>query len=296
MSNYVLYTDAAADLPLHYYDEYAIRTIPMDYLLNGKSITFWTESPERNQLCEELYRAQKENADVHTSQISMYRYVEVWEKELEAGKDILYICFSSGLSATYGNATLAANLLKEKYPDRKIVVLDSLGGTTGQGLLTVMAAKDQAKGLSLEENETHMKQLVPYLCHRFMVGDLGYLRKGGRISAAAAVMGTMLSIKPLLIIDDEGKLELVAKARGEKAALRSIVKSCKNQLGAAGTEKIFFISHSCHYQEAEQLKARMLEELGEDTLIECVPQSPIIGVHTGPRFFAVCGFGRNRKE
>lgn len=296
MSNYVLYTDAAADIPAHYYDEYEIRTIPMDYLLNGKSITFYTESKERNRLCEELYKAQKEDADVHTSQITIYHYTEAWEKELEEGRDILYICFSSGLSSTYNNALVAASQLEEKYPEKKIVVVDSLAGTTGQGIIVVLAAKDMAAGASIEETKAHMEEIIPYMCHRFMVGDLGYLRKGGRVSAAAAAVGTLLSIKPLLIIDDAGKLEVVAKVRGEKAALRSIVRSCKAQLGAPGTPKMFFISHSCHYEEAEELKKQILEECGEDTIVECVPQSPVIGVHTGPRFFAVCGFGLHRKE
>ena len=150
MSNYVLYTDAAADIPAHYYDEYEIRTIPMDYLLNGKSITFYTESKERNRLCEELYKAQKEDADVHTSQITIYHYTEAWEKELEEGRDILYICFSSGLSSTYNNALVAASQLEEKYPERKIVVVDSLAGTTGQGIIVVLAAKDMAAGDRVE--------------------------------------------------------------------------------------------------------------------------------------------------
>ena len=119
-NSYVIYTDAAADLPVEDFQKYDIRSIPMDYMLNGKSSTFYTESPQHDAVCDELYAAMREGADVHTSQITPFRYEECFRPVLEAGQDILYVCFSSGLSATYDNAVTAVSSLKEEFPERKI--------------------------------------------------------------------------------------------------------------------------------------------------------------------------------
>ena len=294
MDNYLIYTDSAADLPAHVYSEYDLRIVPMEYVINGKEYTFHTESPDHDKICDELFAAQRENADVHTSQITPYHYIEAWEDDLAAGNDILYLCFSSGMSATYDNACAAAEQLREEYPDRKLVIVDTLSATQGQGIFVHAALINRKKGMSIEENEAWLIEKRPYVCHRFMVGDLNYLHKGGRVSAASAVVGSMLNIKPILIINDIGKLDVVAKVRGEKLAVKRLISAYKQEMGVPDVPKLVYVGHTSRYEEAEQIK-KQIEEIAEPgTVVETVNLSPIIGSHIGPSFFSVCGWGFHR--
>lgn len=296
MDSYLLFTDSAADLPQSAFEEYDIRIIPMDYMLNGKSVTFYTNSPDREKHCDELYQLLRQGADVHTSQITPYNYIKEWEPVLKEGHDLLYIAFSSGMSATYGNAVGAAKMLKDEYPDRTIEVIDSLSGTGGEGILTYTAALNRAKGMSLRENAAWMREHAVLMCHRFTVGDLDFLHRGGRVSAAVAVIGGMLNIKPVLIINDEGKLEMTGKSRGLNASLKSMVRSMKNQYGVEGVPDIIYIVHSSLPEKAAELKNMVRLAVGDKPTIEVLNETPIIGVHTGPEFFAVITYGRHRKE
>ena len=296
MEPYLIYTDSAADIPVSAYSEYDIRIIPMDYMLNGEAITFYTDRNDHNEQCDRLYEAQRAGADVHTSQITPFRYIETWKPVLEEGADILYLAFSSGMSATYTNALTAAEELKEQFPDRKIVVVDTLAATGGQGVITVTAAMKRAEGLSLEENAAWLRDHIPYLCHRFVVGDLDYLHKGGRVSAATAIIGSMLNIKPLMIIDDDGKLYVTSKARGMNAALKSLARSYGSERGIDDVPDMVFITHSSLYEKAKQAAELVRLVSSPETKIVTIAQTPIIGVHTGPEFFAICGWGRHRRE
>lgn len=293
--DYIIYTDSAADMPHEAYSKYNIKVISMDYMLNGKSITFHTEAENHDQLCDELFEAQKSGADVHTSQITPFHYVEQWEPEVKQGNQILYLAFSSGMSATYQNAVQAAQMLKEDYPDSVIRVVDSKAATAGQGVLVYTAALNKEKGMSLEENAQWLEEHVPYLCHRFVVGDLDYLHKGGRVSKTVAIVGGMLNIKPSIIIKDDGQLEVVGKTRGTIKAMKSLVENYKSEMGVPDVPKVVYISHSSMYETAEKLKKMVLEVAEEGTQVEIINQSPIIGVHTGPEFFSVCGWGFHRK-
>ena len=296
MTNYLIYTDSAADIPAGILEKTDIRIIPMDYMLNGKSITFRTDARDREKMCEALFQAQREGADVHTSQITPFRYLEAWRKDLEEGKDILYLSFSSGMSATYENAVSAADELREAFPDRQIEVVDTLSATAGQGLLAYAACLNREQGMSLSENAAWLSEKSIFMCHRFTVGDLDYLHKGGRVSAAVALIGGMLNIKPILIINDEGKLDVVSKVRGRTAAWKAMIKSYVAQRDVPDVPKVIFLSHSGLFEEAEKFKEMIQEAVGEDTIVETVCETPIIGVHTGPDFFALCGFGLHRKE
>ncbi len=296
MEPYLIYTDSAADLPQSAYKEYDIRIIPMDYMLNGESVTFYTERPDHDEHCDRLYEQLRRGAEVHTSQITPFRYLTNWTPVLKEGHDILYISFSSGMSATYENALSAIHQLKEDFPERSILAVDSLAATGGQGLLTYTAALNRAKGMSIQENADWLNAHTKYLCHRFTVGDLDFLHRGGRVSAATALVGGMLNIKPLMIIDDEGKLQVVSKARGQNAALKNLVRSTKNELGVDDVPDIIYIAHSSLYDKCEDLKNMLRMVVGEKTVIESVCETPIIGVHTGPEFFAVLTWGKHRKE
>lgn len=298
MSSYLIYTDSASDMPQEYYSKYDIRVIPMDYMLNGESVTFDTGAPGRDDLCNKLFEAQKADADVSTTQITPYRYIENWTKEMEAGCDILYLCFSSGMSATFDNAQMAAEQLMEDYPGRKIRVVDSLSGTCGQGVLTLAAAINRdEKGMSLDENADWINENAKYICHRFIVGDLNYLHKGGRVSKAAAVVGTMLNIKPGLIIDDEGKLEVVTKTRGKQAAIKKLVDAYVRQEGVdIDVPQVIFCDYAANTEDIPILRDALEKAVAPGTRIEFMCVTPILGVHVGPWFLSVCGWGKKRKE
>ncbi len=295
MDNYLIYTDSSADLPRHIYEEYDLRIIPMEYVVNGKTFTCHTESPDHDKHCDELFEAQRNGAEVHTSQITPFNYVEAWTPELEAGNDILYLCMSSGLTATFDNVQVAADQLREEFPDRKLILVDTLSATQGQGIMATVALMNRAAGMGIEENAAWLEEKKKYMCHRFMVGDLNYLHKGGRVSGAVAVVGTMLNIKPILIINDEGKLDVVAKVRGQKAAVKKLVDSYKKEMGVPDVPKIVYIGHTSYYEEVQNVK-KMVEEVAEPgTIVECVNLGPIIGAHIGPSFFSICGWGFHRK-
>ena len=296
MEPYLLFTDAAADIPQHYYDEYDIRIIQMDYLFNGDPRTFLTDQPDRERVCDSLYEAMRTGADVKTSQITPYRYIESWTPLLEEGHDILYLSFSSGLSATYANAQMAVSQLEDKYPGRTIIAVDTLSATAGLGVLTVAAAMNRAKGMTIKENADWLVKYSPFLCHRFSVGDLDYLHRGGRVSAAVALIGGMLNIKPLMVIDDEGKLQVTAKVRGVNSAMKSLTRSYKKEMGVPDVPRLVFISHSSVYDKAEELAEMVRKAAGPETTVETICETPIIGIHTGPEFFSVCGFGFHRLE
>lgn len=297
MASYLIYTDSAADLPKEDYEKYDIRIIPMDYMLNGKSITFYTNDPDHDKYCEELFEAEKNDADVTTAQITPYHYVETWTKDLEAGNDILYLSMSSGLSATFDNALMAAQQLGEEYPNRKVRVVDSLSGTCGQGIVTITAAINRdEKGMELEENALWLEEHIPYVCHRFIVGDLHYLHKGGRVSKASAVVGSMLNIKPGLIIDDTGKLEVVTKTRGKNAAMKKLVDSYVRQAGIEGVPEMIFCDYGANKEDIPIFEEMIRSAVGPDIRIEFICVTPILGVHVGSWFLSICGWGKKRKE
>ena len=292
--NYLIYTDAAADLPERIFREHDLRSFPMEYIMDGKVLSFDTGVPNHDELCDNFFNALKNGSESKTTQISQYRYIELLTPILEEGNDILYLCFSSGLSGTYNNACLAAEELREKYPDRKIIIVDTRSATMGQGVIVRAALINRDRGMGIKENAAWLLENRAYNCHRFMVGDLNYLHKGGRLSSAAAVLGSMLKIKPILIIDDEGKLQVTAKARGVKLAKKRLLEDYLHEAGVPDMPKIIQIGHTSLYEEAENLKSIVAEAVDPDTVIDIVNMGPIIGTHVGPELLAVCGWGFHR--
>ena len=296
MASYLIYTDAAADIPAHVFQKYDLRIVPMRYTLNGKEILFNTASPDHDRLCDEFFEALKKGGDAMTSQITQFDFMEIFEPDLKDGNDILYLCFSSGISGTYNNACLAAEELNEKYPESRLLVVDTMAATQGQGVFTHTALINREKGMSMEENAAWLLEKRPYLCHRFVVGDLHHLHKGGRVSSTAAVVGTMLQVKPLLIIDDEGKLDVVEKARGMKRAQRRLVEAYQKEQGVPDVPKLVYVGHTSLYKEVEALCEAIRAVAEEGTVVEPVNLGPIIATHVGPEFFSVCGWGFHRRE
>ena len=214
------------------------------------------------------------------------------EGVLAAGEDVLVMAFSSGLSTTYQSAVIAAEELREKYPERKIFVVDTLSASMGQGLLVWYACRKRDEGMPLEELYAWAEDAKLHLCHWFTVDDLMYLKRGGRISAATAVVGTMLQIKPVLHMDDEGHLISMAKARGRKASIDALVRKV-GELGQDYDNSTMFISHGDCLEDAEYLASQLREKCGaKEVIISYV--GAVIGSHSGPGTVALFFLGKHR--
>ena len=212
MRDYVICIDASVDIEQRWIDENNVVIIPMKYTLGDQE--YLMKNRLTDQKLKGFYDAMRAGLMTHTSQITPYFYQQVFGKEAEKGHDILYISLSSGLSNTYSSALTAAGEIEDEYEGIKIEVVDSLAGTGGMGLLLMMAIRAKQNGVSLSENAAALRANAGKVCHWFMVDDLKYLRRGGRISAATAVAGTVLNIKPILKIQDDGTLISIAKKRG----------------------------------------------------------------------------------
>ena len=216
----------------------------------------------------------------------------VMEQKLQEGLDILFIGFSSGLSTTYQSGVIAASELREKYPERKIMTIDSLCASLGQGLFVHYAVKKQREGASMEELSAYLEALRPHLCHWFTVDDLMYLKRGGRISASTALLGTALQIKPVMHTDNDGKLANVSKARGRKASIRALVDRME-QTAIDPASQTVFICHGDCIEDAEYAKKLIQERFGiQDIVINFT--GPVIGSHSGPGTLAIFFVGTER--
>lgn len=277
MSAYQLFSDATLDLPHTTIEELDIQVIPMHFDLAENSYRHFED--ERELSLEEFYRQLRAGAPAVTSQITPVVYEDLFEPVLQAGQDILYIAFSSGLSGTVNNAVLVAGQLEEKYPGRRVVVIDSLCASIGEGLLVYYAAKKRLEGLSLEALAAWVMEYRTRVAHWFTVDDLNHLKRGGRISAVEAIVGTALNIKPILSVDGEGKLTVMAKVRGSRKALEYVL----SRLSAEGKDlegQIAIVAHADNPADAETL-ADLVRQTGlvKDVLISKI--GPIIGTHTG---------------
>ena len=219
-------------------------------------------------------------------------YEEAFRKTLEEGKDILYLCFSSGLSSTYQSAQIAIKDLEEEFPERKIICIDTLCGSVGEGFLVREAARLQSEGYSMEDLADWVMAHRLDICHWFTVDMFDHLRHGGRVSAAAAAIGTVLQIKPMLHVSNDGKLEVVEKPRGQKKAMALQLDYMKKGWNPA-ISPLVLIGHGDCPEKAELLKAMVQKEF-PTAEIYTTPIGPIIGSHTGPGMLALIYWGTNR--
>lgn len=287
--NYVIVSDATADMPYSCVKELGIEIIPMSFVMDGKEYQYHPD--ERDITIKEFYTRLRAGADSVTSQINPEIYREYFGKILADGKDILYIAFSSGLSGTYNSARLMREELLEDYPERKIELVDSLCASIGEGLLVLLAGRMKQAGASFEEVCSWTHENCTKICHWFPVDDLNHLKKGGRLSGMAALVGTALQIKPVLSINPEGKLTVVAKARGTKKAMDYIKERLKGD-GIDIQNQVVFIGHADAIETAETLKKQLLDEgLVREVIIADV--GPIIGTHVGGGMFALTFLGEN---
>lgn len=288
MSDYVIVTDSSADLPDSLVKELGVEVLPLSFTVQGK--TYHNYPDDREMDPKVFYKMLRDGEMATTSAVNVAEYTAMLEPLLQAGKDILVLAFSSGLSTTYQSSVIAVNELAEQYPDRKIYTVDTLCASMGQGLLVWHAVQEQKRGQSIEAVRDWVEENKLHLCHWFTVDDLHFLKRGGRISAATAVVGTMLSIKPVLHVDDEGHLISMGKARGRGASLTALVDHMEKTVTDVDT---VFISHGDCLADAEKVAADVKKRFGtKDVVINNV--GPVIGAHSGPGTLALFFLGTKR--
>ena len=295
MSEYVLITDSSADLSQEMVQELGVTVLPLSFTIQGKTYRNYPDNREMDlPLFYDMLRA---GELATTSAVNVAEYTQAVEPILQEGKDVLILAFSSGLSSTYQASVLAAGELREKYPDRKIYTVDTLCASLGQGLLVYLAAQEQRKGKSIEEVRDWAEETKLHLCHQFTVDDLHFLKRGGRISATTAVVGSMLQIKPVLHVpvlhvDNEGHLINIGKARGRQASLKALVDKMEKTVTEEG-RKTVFISHGDCRKDAVTVADMVRERFGtQDIRINFV--GPVIGAHSGPGTLALFYLGTER--
>ncbi len=286
--SYVIFSDISADIPADYAKENDIRFISMRYSLGDEDRV--CEEIEAEEILKRFYDGQRNGDLTRTSQISPQIYMDVFTPVLEEGRDILYLALSSGLSSTYQSSCLAAGQLREQFPEREIVCVDSLAATGGMGLLLEAAVQNRKEGMALLKNGKWLEENRLHVCHWFMVEDLMYLKRGGRVSAATAVVGSALNIRPVLKIEEDGTLKNFAKARGTKRALNSLVDYYEAASDKKPGERIYVL-HADSRENAEYLEEKV-KQINPQCSVTKMMLSPIIGAHTGPGMCAVVHFGR----
>lgn len=290
MSDFVLVTDSSADLTAELADRMGILVLPLSFLVEGR--TYHNYPDNREMDLHAFYDMLRRGEIAMTSAVNVAQYTEALKPLLQAGKDVLILAFSSGLSTTYNSAVLAVNELREKYPDRTLYAVDTLCASLGQGLLVYLAAQERNKGKSIEEVRDWAEACKLSICHQFTVDDLHFLKRGGRISATTAVVGSMLQIKPVLHVNDEGRLVSIGKARGRRASLKALVDRMEQTAIDPGDQTVF-ISHGDCLEEAEQLAQMVKDRLGvKDVYMNHV--GPVIGAHSGPGTVALFYLGTER--
>lgn len=285
--SYLIVMDASADIDSKVFIEEDIRFIPMQYSLNEEMRE--SKGIESEELLKSFYDSQRSGELTKTTQITPYQYINFFSKLLNEGYSILYLSLSSGLSSTYQSAMLAASELNDEHKDEKVYVVDSLGATGGIGVLLELACKYRKEGKSIEENCALLNNAKLKLHHFFMVQDLMYLKRGGRVSGATAVVGTVLGIRPILKIDENGKLVNFAKRRGNKLALEELAKLF-NENYELNDSPIYIVDGDA--KELGDFLASEIKKIAPKAVVKRNMLSPIIGAHTGPGLVAVCFIGK----
>ena len=290
MGEYVILTDSSADLTAELAAELGVEVIPLSFTMEDK--TYFNYPDNRDIDPADFYARLRGGAMATTAAVNVADYTEAMEPILKEGKDVLVLAFSSGLSATCHSAQIAAGEPMEQYPDRKVYVVDTLCASLGQGLLVWYAANLKKQGKTMEEVRDWTEEHKLNLCHWFTVDDLHFLKRGGRISAATAVLGTMLSIKPVMHVDNEGHLIKVGTARGRNASLKALVDHMEQTVLDLKGQSIF-ISHGDCLADAQKVADDIRARFGvEDIVINYV--GPVIGAHSGPGTVALFFMGSER--
>ncbi len=280
--SYRLVSDATLDLPMDLVEKYNIFVVPMAFTLDGEEILHYPD--ERNMSIEDFYNALKEGKTSVTSQINPTTYVDLFTPILEAGEDILYIAFTSGLSGTYQSAVLAKGMLEDAFPDRKIYMIDSLCASAGLGFFMNLIGEKKEAGMSIDALQEWVLSNRNHVAHWFTVDDLFHLQRGGRLSFAEAMLGSALKIKPIISVDEKGKLYVESKVRGNKKGEEYMIAKINDTMDEE--EQTVFIAHGDCEDRALAFKER-IEANTKAKNVRVTKIGPIIGTHTGPGMLAV---------
>ena len=290
MSNYVIITDSSCDLPDRLVRELELEVLPLAFIMDGRTYRNYPDNREMSP--EDFYGRQKDGLMATTNAVNVGEASDAMEAVLKQDKDVLVLGFSSGLSTTYNSFKIAADELAEKYPSRRIYTVDTLCASLGQGMFVYQAAKMRQEGKSIEEVRDWAEANKLRQCHWFTVNDLFFLKKGGRVSAATAVVGTMLQIKPVMHVDNEGHLIKADTARGRKASLKALVDKV-GELAENPASQVMFISHSDCLADAQYVADEIKKRFGAREII-INSSGPVIGAHTGPGCVALFFTGTHR--
>ena len=290
MSQFVILTDSCADLTAELVEQLDVQVLPLSYDMEGKIVYNYPDNREMDP--HEFYDLLRAGKTATTSAVNVAQFTEAIEPCLQEGKDVLVLAFSSGLSTTYNSAVIAADDLKEKYPQGKVYVVDTLCASMGQGMLVYLAAKEREKGKSIEQVRDWAEENKMSIAHQVTVNDLHTLKRGGRISATTAVVGTMLAIKPMIHVDNEGHLINIGKCRGRAASLKALVDTMEKTVIDPANQTIF-ISHGDCWEDAQTVADMIKERFGvKEVIMNYV--GPVIGAHTGPGVVALFYIAKER--
>ncbi len=285
MANYEIFTDSSCDLSKEIIAQYDLKVMQLEVIVDEKQ-------PVLNNQVEikSFYDSLRNGSNAKTSAVTPGFFEEYMRATLESGKDILYIGFSSGLSVTYNNGLMIIEELQQEFPERKILYVDTLSGSGGEALMVYHAAKMKENGASMEEIKAEVEALRDYVHHQVTVEDLFFLKRGGRIDAKSAIVGTMLKIKPIINVDVNGKLNSVAKVRGRKSSITELVNRMKATIDP---ERFPYVSvfHGDCQEEADVLEAMVKEAYPQLTVLRG-DVGPVIGAHTGPGTLVLCYIGK----
>jgi len=288
MNDYVICTDSACDINPTMLEKWGIRYLSMSFIFQGSP----TEYLKHDMEIGEFYQKMRDGGIAKTAAANPVAFTRLFEGVLKEGKDVLYLGLSGALSTTFNSAEIAASELREAYPNCKIITVDTLSASAGEGLLVYLATEQKKKGVTLEENAAYLEGIKLNVCHRFIVDDLVYLKGGGRVSAVAAVAGEILSIKPILYVNEEGKPLNIAKVRGKKAALNNLVDTYGSLAMHPETGPVF-ISHADCQDGVEFLSQALKNTYGVETdLVTDI--GTVLGAHTGPGAVALFFIGKQR--
>jgi len=290
VNSYVFMTDSVSDLPYQYVDEYDLKMVYMPYIVDG--VEYFDDLGRAGKQTEYFQKMREGTAPI-TSLLPMPAYLEYFEPILKEGRDILFIAFSSRMSSTINNIYAARDELLAKYPDRRILVVDTLSISAPMALLLHRAYKLYSEGKTMDEVAEWVEQ-NKLRCHAWLtVDDLKYLKRGGRISSIAATMGTMLDLKPIIILNREGSMAAVDKVRGRKAALRYLADKPVECIENPEDQDVVIL-HADAKEDADRLEALIRERLPQLKGVEQYFVGPVIGAHCGPGTVASCFLGKER--
>lgn len=287
MNDYIIITDANTDLTPQMVEELEIAVMPMQFSILGKDYLLYPDNREMD--IKEFYDLLRKGNMAATAQLNPNDIIQAFTPYLEEGKDLIYIAFSSGLSGTYASARMAKDELCRLFPKRKIIIVDSLAASMGEGLLVWHAVRQKRAGLDIEQLEQWVLDNRNHLCHWFTVDDLHHLKRGGRVSSATAVIGSALGIKPVLHVDDQGHLIPVKKVRGRRQSLDALVDMMQ-QTAVDPKRQTVFISHGDALDDARYVEKRVRDAFKcKDIHINYI--GPVIGTHSGPGTVALFFMG-----